>query len=184
MRQAVFLDRDGTLIRDRGFLSQPSEVSFYSSTIEALRLLQDKFDLFIVTNQNGIADGFITMADVERVNGFIVDTFSKNGIEIKAVFVCPHDKSGKCKCRKPQPLFAEQAALTYNLDLSKSYAIGDHLSDVNFGKNFGGQGLYVLTGHGRHEYHLLPDDVIVVKDILSAARRIIKLKKNNIGDSA
>jgi len=78
-----------------------------------------------------------------------------------------------CKCRKPQIFFAEQAASSYNLDLSRSYVIGDHMSDMEFAKAFGGRGVYVLTGHGSHERHLVSDCVILSKNILYAAKKII-----------
>ena len=174
MRQAVFLDRDGTMIKDSGFLSDPSKVVFYSFTVEALKLLQEKFDLFIVTNQCGIANGIISEEEVEKVNKFIIDTLAKKGIDIKDCYVCKHAIGAGCKCRKPQAFFAEQAASKYGLDLSRSYVIGDHLSDMRFAKAFGGRGAYVLTGHGGHNRDIVPDDVIVSKNILYATKKIIK----------
>jgi len=176
MKQAIFLDRDGTMIKDKGFLSEPSKVAFYSFTVKALKLLQKKFELFIVTNQCGIANGIISKNEVERVNGFIIDTLAEKGIDIKACYVCPHAIDAGCKCRKPQTFFAEEAAAEYGLNLSRSYVIGDHLSDIKFAKAFGGQGAYVLTGHGTHDRHLVPDDVIVSKNILYASKKIIKEK--------
>jgi D-glycero-D-manno-heptose 1,7-bisphosphate phosphatase len=173
MKQAIFLDRDGTLIKDSGFLSDPSKVVFYSFTVEALKLLQEKFDLFIVTNQCGIGSGIISQNEVKKVNKFIIDTLTENGIDIKDCYVCPHAIGAGCKCRKPQAFFAEQAAQDYGLDLSRSYVIGDHLSDINFAKAFGGRGAYVLTGHGGHHRNSVPADVIVSKNLLYAARKIL-----------
>jgi len=173
MKQAIFLDRDGTLIKDSGFLRDPAKVEIYSFTVEALKLLQEKFDLFIVTNQCGIANGILSEKEVEKVNKFIIDTLKTNGIDIKDCYACPHAIGAGCKCRKPQTFFAEQAAANYGLDLSRSYVIGDHLSDINFAKAFGGHGIYVLTGHGGHHRHLVPDDVVVSKNLLYAARKII-----------
>ena len=173
MKQAVFLDRDGTLIKDNGFLGDPGKVEFYSCTVEALKLLQQKFDLFIVTNQCGIANGIISQEQVEKVNKFVIDTLAGNGIDIKECYVCPHAIGGGCKCRKPQAFFAEQAAEKYGLDLSGSYVIGDHLSDMRFAKAFGGHGAYVLTGHGTHDRHLATDDIVISKNILYAAIKIM-----------
>lgn len=173
MKPAIFLDRDGTLIKDSGFLSEPSKAVIYSFTVEALKLLQEKFDLFVVTNQCGIANGVISENEVEQVNKFIIDTLAADDINIKDCYVCPHAIGAGCKCRKPQTFFAEQAASSYGLDLSRSWVIGDHLSDINFAKAFGGHGIYVLTGHGGHHRHLVPDDVIVSKNLLYAARKII-----------
>jgi len=173
VRRAIFLDRDGTLIKDNGFLKHSSKVSLYTFTVEALRILQKEFDLFIVTNQCGIANNILTLDEVEQVNKFIIDTLAADGIDIKDCYICPHAIDADCECRKPRPFFAEQAALRYGLDLSQSYMIGDHLSDMEFGKAFGGHGVYVLTGHGLHDYHLVPDNGIVATNLLFAAKKIM-----------
>ena len=178
MKPAIFLDRDGNLIKDSGFLAEPSKAVIYSFTVKALKLLQTKFDLFIVTNQCGIANGTISKEGVDAVNEHIIDILSQNGIEIKECYVCPHAIGAGCKCRKPQPFFAEQAANKYNLDLSRSYVIGDHLSDMNFAKAFGGKGIYVITGHGRRHRHQLTDDIIVCKNLLYAAKKIMSLSQS------
>ncbi len=173
MKQAIFLDRDGTLIKDSGFLGNPSKVSIYPFAMEALKILQESFDLFIVSNQCGIAGGAISIEDVDRVNKYIIDIFAADGIDIKYCYICPHAIGARCKCRKPQPFFAQLAASTYGLDLSRSYVIGDHPSDMDFAKAFGGHGVYVLTGHGRHHYHSLSGDITVSRNILFAARKIM-----------
>lgn len=174
MKPAIFLDRDGTLIKDSGFLSDPAKAVIYSFTVEALKLLEEKFELFIVTNQCGVANGIISDEQVEKVNQFIIDYLAVEGIEIKDCYVCPHAIDAGCKCRKPQPFFARQAARKYKLDLSRSYVIGDHLSDINFAKAFGGKGVYVMTGHGGHHRHSVSDDAIVCRNLLYAAKKILK----------
>jgi D-glycero-D-manno-heptose 1,7-bisphosphate phosphatase len=173
MKQAVFLDRDGTLIEDCGYLSDPSQVLIYDNTIDALKLLKEKFELFIVTNQSGIALGEITMDDAIRVNSYIEKKLADAGIIIKEVYICPHQKEDRCNCQKPKPFFAEKAAAQYSLDLSKSYAIGDHLHDVEFAQCFGGEGVYVLTGHGTHHEAQVPDNVKIANDIYEAAQYIV-----------
>jgi len=178
MRPAIFLDRDGTLIKDSGFLSDPAKAVFYPFTVEALKLLKEEFDLFIVSNQCGIANGIISAEKVEEVNRFIIDSLATEGIDIKDCYVCPHAIGAGCKCRKPQPFFAKQAALKYDLDLSRSYVIGDHISDMNFAKAFGGKGVYVMTGHGGHHRHSVSDDVSVCKNLLYAAGKILKKNKH------
>ena len=174
MKPAIFLDRDGTLIKDSGFLSDPSKAFIYSFTVEALKLLQKRFDLFIVTNQCGIENGVISSEEVENVNRFIIDYLTGEGIDIKDCYVCPHAINAGCKCRKPQPFFAEQAATEYDLDLTCSYVIGDHLSDIKFAEAFGGTGIYLMTGHGGHHRAEVPDDVIVCKNLLYAAKKILE----------
>lgn len=171
---AIFLDRDGTLIDDLGYLRDPELAVLLPGTVEALRLLQDRYQFFMVTNQVGIARGFLTMAEVNAVNRRIVHELAANGIAIRHTYVCPHDRSENCPCHKPRTLFLEQAATDYGIDLTRSYTIGDHLHDVTFGEAVGGSGIFVLTGHGAKHSHELPADTVVVPNLLAAARRILE----------
>ena len=108
-KPAVFLDRDGTLIEDRGHLGNPAEAVFYPHTVEALRRLGDQFLLFMVTNQNGVAKGKITLEAAHRVNDHIVRTLGEAGIPIREVYCCPHQRSDGCACIKPNPHFVRRA---------------------------------------------------------------------------
>lgn len=172
---AIFLDRDGTLIEDRGHLSSPAEVVFFPATGAALRRLQAHFRLFIVTNQPGVSLGKVTAADVRRVNDHVVTCLREAGIEIAAVYYCPHQRSEDCACIKPKPFFMEQAAREHSVDLNRSFTAGDHPHDIHFAHNAGATGVFVLTGHGsKHCDELSPDD-IVAKDIEEAAGIILRL---------
>ncbi len=152
---AIFLDRDGTLIEDRGYLHDPDTVHFFPDTIAALQSLHPFFRLFMVTNQAGIGDGVIAYQDAVRINRFVENRLASVGILISASYICPHARGTMCQCRKPNPFFALSAAREFDLDLPRSVAIGDHPHDVEFGRNFGGSGVYVLTGHGsRHRTEL------------------------------
>ena len=104
-RKAVFLDRDGTLIEDRGNLRYPDEVIFFDSTFQALNKLQEHFLLFIVSNQSGVAERAMTVEDVSRVNGCVVSQLANAGIQITEVYWCPHKRSDLCQCTKPNPFF-------------------------------------------------------------------------------
>ena len=115
----------------------------------------------------------MSLEDAVKVNHFIKDYFSREGIELLEDYICPHQKDGSCPCRKPGIFFAKKAEKDFNIDLSHSYAIGDHLHDVEFARAFGGKGIYVLTGHGRHELSGLPADVSVAADVLDAAKKIL-----------
>ena len=150
---AVFLDRDGLLIEDRGFLSDISDVHFYSFTFDSLKRLQKYFELFIVTNQSGIGKGITSEEDVRKVNEFVLSCLRNKGINIRELFMCVHDSGEGCSCRKPSPYFAYRARDSYGIDLSRSYMIGDHKSDADFASNFGGKGIFVLTGHGESHKH-------------------------------
>jgi D-glycero-D-manno-heptose 1,7-bisphosphate phosphatase len=174
-RPAVFLDRDGTLIEDRGHLADPSEVVFYPDTVKALRRLQERFLLFLVTNQPGVARGLISRQDVERVNARVQSDLAQAGVTITAAYVCPHQRSDGCRCRKPNPHFLLRAAAVYGIDLPRSFAVGDHPHDVEFARSVGARGVYVRTGHGEKHLAELPDGEIVVAGIAEAADRILAL---------
>jgi histidinol-phosphate phosphatase family protein len=169
---AVFLDRDGTIIEDRGHLRDPSDVVFFSETFDALRKLQEHFHLFIVTNQRGIAEGRITRREANRVNDGTVAALFDRGIKVENVYTCPHRRSDNCRCIKPKPYFLKRAATLYGLDLNGSFTVGDHPHDVQLAKNVGARGVYVLTGHGQKHLPELPEDTEAVAGIMEAAEKI------------
>ena len=175
---AVFLDRDGTLINDVGYINKVSKVEIYSNTISALKKLQKHFLLFIITNQSGISEGLLSEVDVKRVNAYIEKKLKSKGVTIYHTFFCPHKTEDKCICRKPHPFFVNQAISLYNLDVSKSYIIGDHPSDVECGINSGITPIYVLTGHGEKHRSELNNTVQICDSILEASDYIIS-KLNN-----
>ena len=172
-KPAIFLDRDGTLIHDRGYLRSPDEVHFYDNTILALKKIQNHFLLFIVTNQSGISRGIQTEQEVMQVNQFVVEQLEEQGINIQALYSCPHQRQDGCNCIKPNPTFALEAANKFNIDLEQSFSIGDHPHDVEFGRQFGGTGLYLLTGHGNKHRHELTGNEPVFDDIALATDWIL-----------
>jgi D-glycero-D-manno-heptose 1,7-bisphosphate phosphatase len=160
-RPAVFLDRDGTIIEDRGDLSQSSQVEVLPGVISALQRLQRHYALFIVTNQSGVGKGTLNQAQVDTVNAHLVGLLEKAGITIERVFVCPHVRSEGCLCIKPKPYFLRLAEREHGIDLGRSFTIGDHPHDVEFAHSVGATGLYVLTGHGtKHRADLGPTAVV------------------------
>lgn len=170
VQPAVFLDRDGTLIHDRGWLREVSDVAFYDDTVDALRRLQSVARLFIVTNQGGISRGFLTRKEADTVNRFVVDSLAAHGVRIEAVYTCQHHRDDGCDCIKPNPFFAMQAAMDFNIAPSRSFALGDHPHDVDFARRFGGKGIYLLTGHGQHHVaSLTKGQADAVAPTLSAA---------------
>lgn len=173
MNKAIFLDRDGTIIKDNGFIKKINQVRLYSYTIEALSLAQKYFKLFIITNQPGISKGYITLDEVTRVNNYILEILKEKGIMIEQVYLCPHSKEDRCSCRKPNTYFVDIASREYNLDLKNSFVIGDHPSDIQLAQNAGMQGIYVLTGHGRRHYKELGKDVTKKLNLKKAIKYII-----------
>jgi D-glycero-D-manno-heptose 1,7-bisphosphate phosphatase len=174
LRPAVFLDRDGTVIEDRGHLADPSEVVFYPDTVDALKRLQEHFLLFVVTNQPWVARGILTLEDVHRVNARVVSNLAERSVVITAVYVCPHERSDGCSCIKPNPCFLLRAAAQYGVDLRRSFTIGDHPHDVEFARSVGARGVYVRTGHGSKHLAELRADEIVASGIGEAADWILK----------
>lgn len=169
---AVFLDRDGTIIEDRGHIDRIEQVEFYPFTIEALRLLQKHYRLFIVTNQSGVGRGLVAADAVARVNEYVANVLHDHGIGIARTYCCPHTTEERCACAKPHPFFIRDAQRAFGLDIGRSYAVGDHPHDVAFGEAAGAAGLYVLTGHGRKHSNELKPGTRCFENVLDAARWI------------
>ena len=178
-RPAVFLDRDGTLIEDRGNIRRAADVSFFPDTMASLWLLQQDDLLFIVSNQAGVAEGALTSAEVEEVNNHVVKQLASSGVTITEVYWCPHKRSDNCMCIKPNPYFLCKAAEKHRVDLQRSYVIGDHPCDVKLAENVGARGIYVLTGHGRKHCRELTGNSLVVAGIAEAAEWIMHDQGDN-----
>ncbi|MBT3199418.1 MAG: HAD-IIIA family hydrolase [Phycisphaerales bacterium] len=175
MNQAVFLDRDGTIIEDLGNLGSTSQVEFYHDSFSALQRLQERFLLFLVTNQRCIADGLVSRKQVDSVNDYVLAKLADQGVTITDVYVCPHKRAEGCQCIKPNTYFADIAAEKYDIDLKKSFSVGDHPHDVQLGVNFGGGGVYVMTGHGVKHFGELETDTIVTDGITQAVDHILTM---------
>jgi histidinol-phosphate phosphatase family protein len=171
---AVFLDRDGTIIEDRGDLSDPAEVVFFGDTVWSLRRLAEHFALFIVTNQSGVAKGTITIEDVQRVNTHVESCLAAHGVPIAATYVCPHQRASACHCIKPNPFFLKEAERDFRIDLPRSFVIGDHPHDVELATRAGAMGIYVLSGHGVKHRDEIARDTKVVSGIREATETILE----------
>lgn len=171
-RLAVFLDRDGTLIEDRGHLIDPAQVAFFPETAPALRRLGGQFLLFIVTNQSGVAKGVTRPEEVRRVNDYVVAHLREEGVEIREVYTCPHQRSDGCACIKPNPFFLRQAERDHGVDVSRSFVVGDHPTDVELAANAGARGIYVLSGHGEKHRAEVRVPCAVVPGISEAVDRV------------
>lgn len=143
MNKAIFFDRDGCLIVDKHYLSDPDEVEFFPDTIKALKLLQSEYVLFIVTNQSGIGRGYFTEEDLNRVHQKILQIFESEGIKIKAIAYCPHTPEDGCECRKPLPKLVLGLCRQFDIDIKNSFFIGDKNIDAECGKLAGMQGRVV-----------------------------------------
>lgn len=184
LKPAVFLDRDGTIIEDRGNLAHSSEIEIYPFSFSALKMLQKNYLLFIVTNQSGVGLGKVSMEEVSRVNEYLLSVLRENGIMIQRLYCCSHKRDDQCRCIKPNPYFIHEAMKEYNLDISKSFSIGDHPHDVTFGKFAGGTGLYVLTGHGRKHLNEIENGTLCFENLYDAANWIDKLQVKESDNAA
>ena len=147
-QRAAFLDRDGTLMHDFHFTDSPADVVLIPGAAHAIaRLNAAGIPVIMVMNQSGIARGFFTMADYERVNAHLEELLMADGGRFDAAYVCPHhpDFSGPCACRKPGTLLFEQAAAAHGLDLAASLYAGDRFRDIEPGLALGGTGILVPT---------------------------------------
>ena len=140
LNKAVFIDRDGTIIFDHGYIKDPSLVELLPKVKEALSLLKKSgFMIFVVTNQSGIGRGMMTITDVQKVNTKMLELLSDN--LITEILICPHAPHENCECRKPKTGLIKKVSEKYKLDLKASYAIGDKDADKELGENMGGKGI-------------------------------------------
>jgi histidinol-phosphate phosphatase family protein len=145
---AAFLDRDGTLMVDFHYTDQPDDVLLLGGAAHAVRRLNEAgVPVIVATNQSGIARGFFTMADAERVNARLQELLNQAGAHYDDIYLCPHhpDFSGPCECRKPGTLLFERAAIDHDLDVTRSIYIGDRFRDLEPGLTLGGQAILVPT---------------------------------------
>ena len=181
MHPAIFLDRDGTIIEERNYISHPEEVVLLPGAAAALSRLQASgFKLFIVTNQSGVGRGYFSLADVESVNQHIIHEFSRGGVKFEKIYFAPEAPDAPSRGRKPSPQFLFDARDEFGIELAKSFMIGDKMIDLQSGWNAGvSKSLLVRTGYGaRAERDLVSPlgSAIVVDDLAAAANWILAQK--------
>jgi rfaE bifunctional protein nucleotidyltransferase chain/domain len=176
-RPAVFVDRDGTVNEHVEYLSDPEQFREIPGSFEALKAIGDLgYRIVIVTNQPGIGLGYFSKEDFFAVNRAMMRQASSVGCLIDKIYFCPHSKGDKCRCRKPDPYFIERAVKELNIDLTKSFVIGDMTSDVQLGKNAGCGTILVKTGRGGDDgLHDVTAD-FVVSDLREACEVIARSK--------
>lgn len=151
-RPAVFLDRDGTLVRETGYLSDPGAVELLPGVGRALRnLVEADVPLVVVSNQSGVGRGMFTARDVHAVMARLRAVLRVHGVELGAIYFCPHRPDQGCPCRKPGTGLLARAAEDLHLSLADSVMIGDKRIDAATGRLAGGRGILVRTGYGREE---------------------------------
>lgn len=188
MQAAVFLDRDGTIIEDTGYIKSPAEIKFIPGAIAAIKQLQSAgYKIIIISNQAGIARGFFSEDILQTIDKTIHRHVLSGGGHIDGSYYCPHHPEHgvypykqECDCRKPLPGLIKKAEKDLALDLSRSFMIGDKTTDIEAGGNAGVKTVLVLTGRGKEEHNKLgnqPDHV--AESLAAAAEWIIKEEKKN-----
>ncbi|HXW04517.1 MAG TPA: HAD family hydrolase [Vicinamibacterales bacterium] len=181
MRRAVFLDRDGTLIEEMGYLDRLDRLQFFPYSIDAVRLLNRAgFAVVVTTNQAGIARGLVEESFVAAAHRAIAERLAAGGASIDGFYYCPHHPDGivpalrqACECRKPRPGMLVRAASELQLDLSRSFAVGDRLHDVEAAETVGGRGILVRTGHGARDAARASSGTVVADNLIAAVSWIL-----------
>ncbi len=179
MFKAVFLDRDGTLIQERHYLSDPDHVVLEPTVIPALQLLQrHRFRLLMVTNQSGIGRGLIKLRQFLAVQRRLIDILAPHGIRFDDFYYCPHHPTAArdpyrkfCHCRKPEPGMLLEGIQKYRIDPNHSYMIGDKQADVEAGYNAKVSPILVKTGYGNA--YKGPAPRYIADTLLAAAQHIV-----------
>ena len=164
---AVFLDRDGTIIEDVGYLDRLERLKLFPYSIDAVRLLNRAgYKVFVVTSQNGIAQGVLTEEFLGQAHAYLSSLCEAVGAKIDGYYYCPHSTHAvvekyrtDCDCRKPKPGMILAAAREHSLDLSRSFVVGDRWRDVEMGLAAGTKALLVETGYGRTEATRRPANI-------------------------
>ena len=190
MHKAVFLDRDGTIIEQMGYINHFSRIQIFPFAVQAIRLLrQADFKIVVVTNQAGVAKGYLSESLLKKMHERMLASFENLGAKIDRLYYCPHHpKEGKgdykkdCSCRKPNTGMIEKAVREIGIDLSKSFVVGDRDSDIEMARRAGIRSALVLTGYGIGEYvntkgalSVKPD--FIFNDLLQAAQTIVHLDR-------
>ncbi len=175
---AIFLDRDGVIIIEKNFQADPQSIEFLPDSVKALRNIDNIFKLIIVSNQSGVARGYFSEGDVIVFNNRLDSLLKNNDINIAGWYFCPHGPDDGCQCRKPGTEMILRAAFEHDIDLTKSWMIGDKSSDIKAGINAGLTTILVKTGYGGKEANSINIEPDFLADNLYNAIEIIKERAN------
>jgi len=188
--RAVFLDRDGTLNEEVGYVNHLDRFVLLPRVAQAIRLLNEHgFKAVVVTNQSGVARGYFSESLLHLVHQRMENLLNQEGAHLDGIYYCPHHPDAgappyrqKCRCRKPDTGLVETAVKELDLDCSKSYVIGDRGAEIEFARRIGAKGILVLTGYGKGEWEYCRDQWIVkpdhvAPDLYEAVQWILKLEE-------
>ena len=178
MRRAVFLDRDGTINEDRGYVHAREDLVLLPGAAKGIgRLNGTGMLVFVITNQSGVGRGYYTRADVEAFHVRMREILAERGARIDGIAYCPHHPDGGCACRKPRPGMMEALARQHGVDLGASFVVGDAARDLEAARNVGACPILVRTGLGQGTLEALEDLAVqpayIARDLDEAARWIV-----------
>ena len=182
-RPAVFLDRDGTIAEEVGYLNHASRFCMFPFAATAIRRLNEAgLPVMVVTNQSGVGRGYFPESLVRSVNELMTQQLAEAGAKLDAIYYCPHTSANGCNCRKPKTGMLERAAVEHALDLARSIVVGDRYGDLELARNVSARGILVRTGYGEGElawhaakWPFQPD--FIAGDLAQAADWILRQPK-------
>lgn len=169
-RRFVLLDRDGTIIVEKNYLSDPDNIELLPGVLDALKKLKKLgLGLLIITNQSGIGRKYFDLETLEKINQKLADLLLSRGVVLDGIYFCPHTPEDNCACRKPKVELVEKAKDKHNFDPKSCFVIGDNKGDIELGKNIGATTILVRTGYGEKvaQERIIKSN-FVVNDLLSA----------------
>lgn len=160
MNKAVFLDRDGTINEEMGYINHASRFKLFEFSLKAIKILNEAgFKVFIITNQSGLARGYFEQQLLDEIHESLLQQAQKENAKIEKIYYCPHHVDGvveefkrNCNCRKPKPGMLLQAQKEYNISLKDSYLISDRYKDIKLAHTMGLKPVLVMTGYGLGEF--------------------------------
>ena len=180
-KKAIFLDRDGTINPDPGYIDSPEKFRIYPAARIGLKLLyQNNYLLFVVSNQSGLGRGYFPEESLKAIHEKLEDELLESGVRLAEIVYCPHHPEDGCHCRKPSPYLVMELAERYKIDLAGSYFIGDKVSDVVTGINSGCSSVLLASPEqlpGLKEMKDWADPDYIAKDLHQAARWITEARR-------
>ena len=174
--RAVFLDRDGTMAKDVNYCAHPEDFELFPNTAKAIKLLHEHgLKVIVVTNQSGIARGYFTEETLAQIHEKMNEELAKEGAWVDGIYYCPHHPDDNCDCRKPKPKLVLQAAKEHNIDLKRSFVVGDLEMDIGLGKAAGCRTILILPNPGDDDRKQMTPDYTTF-DLYQAARWIVSQK--------
>ena len=179
---AVLVDRDGTLIREVGYLSRPEQIEVLPRVPEAIQSFrQNGLKVAVITNQSGVARGYLSEEELQDIHEELKRRLAKSGAFLDGIYYCPHHPDEglgsyrvSCECRKPNVGLARQAAAALNLDLGRSYVVGDQASDIELAARIGAKGILIQDNEVEREKPKAEGKLLTVKDLWEAGQWIIQ----------